>query len=364
LLNVIKGNEVSLLASTYNMEECTSSTKRHQFRKVVVFGAAVCGYCGHFILSHLSVISQCSNCNCYSHSHCERLFPEPCGSVIPKQSYLIQPNRRLIFHQLLTYQTHSQQSRGKNNELVWIRSVPKEGLLLIFNDSMLLADCVRTEKYELNFIMKWESRSTLLLARAGHMIVPPNQRVVLVCPPRSRATSYTFFRCDTEKLFERIDDCIHTLSISKHLTDDDIQSNLTHFDQTHLQSYPALSFECWILKEFDNGMRWVWCVLMNDAITFRKNPFESKPFQSLPISSVLSCQEVSQPTTPNISLLDVTSKNLSVPQAPQEKGLKVNFELLFSLKMCLSNNKTHYLFLQCLEDSKYLVHHIMANAKK
>ena len=92
----IKGNEIAVMTS---MAALPKFRTPHKFKKVVTRNAVTCAHCDHIIYSSMSMVLQCVNCQCYAHEACEKWFPEACGTVAQRESYLVQPKRKLLHHE-------------------------------------------------------------------------------------------------------------------------------------------------------------------------------------------------------------------------------------------------------------------------
>eukprot|EP00009_Paramoeba_aestuarina_P010488 CAMPEP_0201537224 /NCGR_PEP_ID=MMETSP0161_2-20130828/64123_1 /ASSEMBLY_ACC=CAM_ASM_000251 /TAXON_ID=180227 /ORGANISM="Neoparamoeba aestuarina, Strain SoJaBio B1-5/56/2" /LENGTH=126 /DNA_ID=CAMNT_0047943383 /DNA_START=11 /DNA_END=388 /DNA_ORIENTATION=- len=125
-----------------------------------------------------------------------------------------------------------------------------EGLLLIFNDSMLVSEKAGAERYELRFVMKWESLSTLCLAEIALLSPSDGNRCqearLLVHPPRIKKGVYSFTKCNTEQLYELISEQLRFIRAERNLVGD-LKHDFASFDSGEggIGQHGFLAYEGW-----------------------------------------------------------------------------------------------------------------------
>ena len=161
--------------------------------------------------------------------------------------------------------------------------------MLIFNDSLLFSEKTGAERYELRFVMKWESNSTISLAEVALVkkkgeeekeggekseLVPSTSTStarLLIAPPRIKKGIYSFTKCNAEQIHELISEQLQLIRSEKNLTG--------HLKQDFKISAKAgrfLSFEGWVwLSGGKKKSRFYWCTLFKDRLVLQRS-YESK----------------------------------------------------------------------------------------
>ena len=184
-------------------------------------------------------------------------------------------------------------------------------MLLIFNDSLLFSEKTGAERYELRFVMKWESNATLSLAeialkeKDGEMVEKDFsreksdllnpfatsstaskssfERRLLIVPPRIKKGIYCFTKCNTGQIHELVNEQLELIRSEKNLT-----GHLKRDFKLLATPGRFLSFEGWVWLSTKRRSRFYWCTLYNDRLVLQRS-YDSRPDKIINLDSGSVC---------------------------------------------------------------------------